>query len=138
MKELMRDLIKQPNGKYCSVNMWGELEFFNLTEEEIINMYIEKAKANIVRAYNFGELIRQMENADNFNRQTISDEQLKDMGYDKSFKELVKFIPRKPRDTRYVVCDFATYGKCPTCGEKVVDGMGYKDTKCKCGQLLKW
>ena len=134
----MAELIKQPNGKYCSADYYGELEFFNFTEEDVINRYIKKAKTDLEKSYHFGELIKRMEKADSYDKKIINDKQLKDMGYDKSFKELVKYIPRKPRDTHYIVCDFATHGKCPTCGEKVVDGIGHKDGKCKCGQLLDW
>ena len=63
---------------------------------------------------------------------------LKEMGFDKPYNELVKFVPRRPQDTMYASCDFTTYGKCPNCGEKVQNGMRHRDEKCKCGQLLDW
>ena len=37
------ELIKQPNGKYCSVNYDGNFIFNNYTEEEIVKMYIVMA-----------------------------------------------------------------------------------------------
>ena len=124
-------LIKQPNEKYCVVDYAGDVRHYNLTEQDIINMYIRDAKANIGAAKHYGEIITQI-NDDNNNV-------LKEMGFDKPYSELIKFVPRKPIHQHYASCDFATYGKCPNCGRGVQDGMGHKDEKCKkCGQLLKW
>ena len=40
--------------------------------------------------------------------------------------------------TCYAPCDFTTYGNCPNCGGKVMDGISGKDEKCRsCGQMLK-
>ena len=60
------------------------------------------------------------------------------MGFDRTYDELVKFIPRQPLNKAYAPCDFTTYAECPNCGTIVQDGIGHKDEKCKCGQLLKW
>ena len=137
---MIKALIKQPNGKYCSADYRGQAEFFNYTEQDIINMYIEKAKEDIKNAEHYGKLIERIENGDNCRLQrNISEKDLKLMGFDKPYNELVKFVPRRPIDKTYASCDFATYGKCPNCGSNVQDGMGGKDDKCKnCGQLLKW
>ena len=91
-------------------------------------------------AEHYGKIIERIENGDGCRAQrTIFDEHLESMGFDKSYNELVKFVPRRPTDARYISCDFATYGKCPNCGERVRDGMGGTDEKCRhCGQLLKW
>ena len=124
-------LIKQPNEKYCIVNYSGDVVRYNLTEQDIINMYIEDAKACIGAAQYYGNLIAKTGG--------VNDSVLKEMGFDKPYKELVKFVPRRPTNQQYAPCDFATYGECPNCGGSVRDGMGGKDEKCKsCGQLLKW
>lgn len=137
---MMEKLIKQPNGKYCSADYQGRVKFFNYTEQDVINMYIEKAKEDMKNAEHYGKLIEGIENGDNCRVQrNIRDNDLKSMGFDKPYNELVKFVPRRPINQTYVSCDFATYGKCPNCGESVRDGMGGKDEKCRsCGQLLKW
>ena len=103
-------------------------------------MYIEKAKTDMLNAQHYGKIIENMEYGERHNSQNnISDEQLVLMGFDKSYSELVKFIPRIPLQEQYVSCDFATYGKCPSCMETVTNGIGGKDVKCRhCGQLLKW
>lgn len=132
------ELIKQPNGKYCGIDWDGTVMFDNCTEENIINGYIKKAQEDIKNAKNFTEIIVKAEWADSRGLKKISDAQLKAMGFDKSYNELVKFIPRKPTCQRYASCDFATYGNCPNCGKRVRDGMGYTDKKCICGQMLKW
>lgn len=133
------DLIKQPNEKYCCLDWMGAVVFDNYTEQDVINMYIENAKKDIGKAKHYGEIIVQNERNDCKGMKRINDDQLKSMGFDKSYNELVKFVPRKPVNTHYASCDFATYGKCPTCGGSVRDGMGGKDEKCQsCGQLLKW
>ena len=132
-------LIKQPNEKYCIVDYAGEVRNYNLTEQDIINMYIEDAKAHIGAAEHYGNLISKTVGSgwrEQIN--SIPDDVLKEMGFNKPFNELLKFVPLKPLSTQYVGCDFATYGKCPNCGKTVVDGMGHTDERCECGQLLKW
>ena len=44
---MVGELIKQPNGKYCIVRYGGDVFKYNLAEDDIINMYIEDAKARI-------------------------------------------------------------------------------------------
>lgn len=135
----MGELIKQPNGKYCKADYYGKAHFFNYTEQDIINIYIEKAKEDMKNAEHYGKLIEKIENGDNCRVQrTIFDEQLKLMGFDNSYNELVKFVPRRPINTSYAPCDFTTYGKCPSCGRTVQDGIDYTTEKCGCGQILKW
>lgn len=124
-------LIKQPNEKYCILNYCGDVVRYNLTEQDIIDIYIKDAKASIGAAKHYGELITQINGGD--------DNVLKEMGFDKPYNELIKFVPRKPIHQHYASCDFATYGNCPNCGESVRDGMGGTDNKCrKCGQMLRW
>ena len=132
-------LIKQPNGNYCITDYSGNIKHYNLTEQDIINMYIEEAKSHIGAAEHYGNLIAKTVSVYSRKTNDIPNNILKKMGFDKTYDELVKFVPRTPIDTQYASCDFATYGKCPNCGESVRDGMGGKDEKCKsCGQLLKW
>ena len=124
-------LIKQPNEKYCVVDYAGEVRHYNLTEQDIINMYIKDAKAYIGTAEHYGEIIAKTNE--------VPDDVLKEMGFDRPYNELVKFVPRKPINQTYASCDFTTYGKCPNCGANVMDGIGGKDEKCRhCGQILKW
>lgn len=123
-------LIKQPNGKYCFCSYIGLNKEMNLTEEDVINKYIESAKVAINNAEPFGKLIE---------TQNVSDEELKEMGSDKTYAELIKYVPLEPKNTRYASCDFATYGECPSCGDRVQDGIGLTHEKCSnCGQLLNW
>ena len=132
-------LIKQPNEKYCIIDYAGEVRRYNLTEQDIINMYIEDAKACIGAAEHYGKIIEETVNVYNGQTCDIPDDMLEKMGFDKPYNELVKFVPRRPTNTQYASCDFATYGKCPNCRESVRDGMGGTDEKCgNCGQLLKW
>ena len=133
-------LIKQPNGRYCSLDHYGRENFVNYTEQDVINLYIENAKKDMEKAEHFGKVIEYIASGKILKAErVITDKVLESMGFDKPYKELVKFIPCKPLNTQYVSCDFATYGKCPNCGGSVRDGMGGKDEKCKsCGQLLKW
>ena len=133
-------LIKQPNGKYCKVDFYGITEFVNYTEEDILNMYIEKAKKEISEAGHYGNIIERIANGNCANaKRKISDDDLKSMGFDKPYDELVKFIPLLVVDESYCSHDFTIYAKCPTCGGSVTDCMGRSDEKCRhCGQLLKW
>lgn len=122
-------LIKQPNEKYCIINYSGEVAQYNLTEQDVINMCIDDIKSYIKNAEHFGNIIKNK----------VSDDVLKEMGFNKTYGELIKFVPRKPDNQSYSPCDFATYGKCPNCKNSVMNGMGHTDKSCrKCGQLLEW
>lgn len=111
----------------------GKIEKINLTEEDYIDYCTDKARefvSNQENIKNFGELIK---------FEKVSDEQLKEMGSDKTLSELLKFVPRKPLDTLYIPINFETQGICPSCGKFVVNGMGGADKSCKnCGQILSW
>lgn len=132
----MIDLIKQPNGKYCYVNYLGQAEFLNLTEQDVINMYIEKAKEDMDKAEHYGKIIEKIEFSCKINiTRNISDEDLKSMGFDKTFDELVKFIPSDPIHQVYASCDFSTYGISPSYGKRAQDGIEYTTTKCSCSKF---
>ena len=133
-------LIKQPNGKYCSLDAYGRAYFVNCTEQEVINKYIEDAKKDMEKAEHFGEIVSCITSGKLLKAErVITDEVLKSMGFDKTYEELSKFIELRPINQSYSPCDFTTYGRCPTCKELVQDGMGHTDKKCKhCGQMLKW
>lgn len=132
--------IKQPNGKYCCLDYYGRINYANYTKQDIVNLYIENAKKDIENSKHFGEIIKRIADGNSIKvEKVVDDKVLKSMGFDKPYKELVKFIPSEPINQIYVSCDFATYGNCPNCGGSVRDGMGHTDEKCgKCGQLLKW
>ena len=126
-------VIKQPNGKFCITKLNGDIDKMNLTEEEYIALTVEKAKERarkeLAGAESLGKLVE---------LEKVTDQQLKEMGSDKTFAELIIYIPREPVNQHCAGCDFTTYAKCPNCGREVQDGIGYKDKKCKCGQVLKW
>lgn len=132
--------IKQPNGKYCCLDNYGRKNYANYTEQEIIDLYISDAKRDMKDAKHFGEIIKRIANGNSLRAERVVDDKtLKSMGFDKPYKELVKFVPLKPLNPSYTSCDFGTYGKCPNCGGSVQNGMSGTDEKCKnCGQLLKW
>ena len=133
-------LIKQPNEKYCIVDYAGDVRRYNLTEQDIINMYIEDAKACIGAAEHFSNLIKRTVSSgfeETLNR--ISDNVLNEMGFDKTYDELLRFVPRKVKNESYCGHDCTSYAKCPNCGSGVQDGMGGTDKQCRsCGQILKW
>jgi ribosomal protein S27AE len=130
-------LIRQPNGKFCVCDWNGKVERMNLTEKDYIEYCANNARKLAMQFISdpnnisdFGNLI-EMKN--------VSDNELKEMGSDKTFEELIKYVPLVPHDQKYISVNFQTQGKCPSCGEIVVDGMGHTDKKCgKCGQMLKW
>jgi hypothetical protein len=136
----MKNLIKQPNGKYCSVDYQGKASFVNYTEQDIIDMYIKQAKEDMENADHYGKIIEKIEYGDRCSvKRTIRNKELESMGFDRPYEQLVKFIPREPLNQSYAPCDFTTYAKCPNCGGGVQNGMGHKDEKCRnCEQLLKW
>ncbi len=135
----MEELIKQPNGKFCSMEYNGKMRFVNYTEEDVINMYIEQAKKDMKNAERCEVIIERLVSHDKHNGGMVDKDQLASMGFDRPYSELVKYIPRKPLSQHYVGHDCTTYGKCPNCGKGVQDGIGHKDKKCGyCSQLLKW
>ena len=133
------EYIKQPNGKYCTMPWGGSgVAEFNLTEEEIVERAIEEAKIKseeaIKNAKKPGEIISRLAHINIKG----DDDILKKMGFTEPYEELKKYVPLKPIGQQYASCDFTTYGKCPTCGKTVQDGMGFRQEKCSCGQRLKW
>ena len=126
-------LVRQPNGKICICDWNGKIEQMNLTEDDYVEYCANKAReyvSNTDNIKNFGELIKM---------QNVSDKELKEMGSEKSFEELIKFVPLVPVHTQYIPINFETQGQCPNCGAIVVDGMGGTDEKCpQCNQMLKW
>lgn len=133
----MRKFFKQPNGKYCCFSYNG-IEGFDLTEQDIKGIFVSEAEKvaedAIESAKNCGGIIDEL-----LNRQAEScDEWLKQIGFTESYNELVKYVPRKPLNPQYVPCDFSTYAKCPNCNKTVQDGIGFRQEKCDCGQMLKW
>lgn len=135
----MQSLFKQPNEKYCCISFNGGVIFSDYTEQEVIDFYTKEIKKRIKQAGSAGEIIKNIESNESiYHHRILSDDQLKAMGFDKPYSELVKFIPRTPLNKNYVSCDFATYGKCPNCGKQVQDGIGHTDKQCPCGQVLKW
>ena len=123
-------LLKQPNGKFCSCDWNFANKKFNLTEQDVIDMYIDKAKSDMDNA---GSLMALVE------REDITDDELKETGSTKTLDELRKYIPLRPAYQSYDSHGFTMHGKCPSCGANVQDGWGYTHDKCDtCGQLLSW
>lgn len=123
-------LYKQPNGKFCHCDWDGRNKNTNLTEQDVIDMYINKAHVAMNLASSFMVLVE---------RGAITDSELKEMGSEKTLAELTKYVPLRPESQSYDSHGFTTHGKCPSCGHHVQDGWGYTDEKCsECGQMLKW
>lgn len=127
-------LIKQPNGKYCYTN--GNEIKENLTEEEykcmrfdqFMNQLNEELKEENLS--NISDLIKY---------HTLSDKQLHSMGYEKTYDEMIKYIPKEVIKKTYYGRDCTIYGHCPTCDENVENGMFKIDKECpKCKQVLIW
>lgn len=136
---MFQTLVKQPNDKYCILDSDGKVILYNLIEQDIINMYIEYANNYLNNAKPYGDLIKKTIVGVHKERlNPISDHVLNEMGFDKTYTELVKYIPLRPVDKAYAPCDFTTYAECPQCGGTVQDGIGHTDKQCKCGQLLNW
>ena len=122
----------QPNGKICVVEL-GRL-VHNLTEQEYIEYEKKKAAEKALEKLKTPNTI-----GDVLKYRPISDEQLKEMGYDKTYEEMMKHIPKRVEQCSYSGRDCTTYGKCPTCGASVQDGIGLTNEQCpKCGQILDW
>lgn len=72
-------------------------------------------------------------------RNDITDDELKEIGSEKTIDELRKYIPLRPAYQSYDSHGFTMHGKCPSCGKHVQDCWGHTDTKCDtCGQMLNW
>jgi len=126
-------IVRQPNGKLCVCDWHGKVEKMNLTEEDYVAWQADKAREFINNPDNIGNFGKLVE------RQVVTDEELKQMGSDKTLKELLKFVPLKPLGQQYIPVNFETQGKCPSCGSWVRNGMGGKDEKCgMCNQILEW
>lgn len=133
-------IYKQPNGKYCMMSPYcGGGVNQNLSEQDIIDRYIEEAKRkaenDIREAKNFGNIIEDIR-PDYFAKGIKVDDVLKEMGFEKPYNELIKYVPKKPLHQEYH--DFTTYGTCPNCKEQVSICMESGIKKCKCGQMLDW
>ena len=133
----MKKFFKQPNGKYCYFSYNG-IEGFDLTEEDIIKIFVEEAKAeaeeNIKSAKNYGAIIEELL----YREAKNNDDFLKQIGFTEPYESLVKYVPRKPEFKQYVGHDFTTYAKCPNCNETVYNCMGHGTEKCSCGQRIDW
>jgi hypothetical protein len=132
-------LIKQPNGKYLRC-LWFDKPMINLTEQDVTNIYIreaeEKAKRDMQEAHGLDYVLK---DEFRFGKQYLTDKNLKDMGINLSKSELLKRVPLIPKNQTYIGCNFETIGECPSCGERVRNGIGLKETKCKfCTQMLDW
>jgi len=124
--------IKQPNGLYAIYSYDNDSIKINMTEEDYINYRLDLIKKELKNA-NLASIAEILEYSD------ISDKDLKSMGFTNTKKEALLHIPKAPKNTTYVDFDFCTYGKCPTCGNRVEDGIGNTDKKCpNCGQMLDW
>ena len=122
----------QANGKICCVE-YSTL-ICNLTEQEYIEYEKKKAEEKALEKLKNPGTIGNI-----LQYRPISDKQLKDMGYEKTYEEMMKYVPKRVESCSYSGRDCTTYGKCPTCGASVQDGIGHTDEKCsKCGQMLKW
>lgn len=128
-------MYKLPNGQYGDIGYADEfLKIY--TEQDIIDEYIRLAKQKMSEAQPPEAVIAASI------RYTLTKkdlEKLKEAGYTRPYSEMVKYIPRKPLHQQYAECNFATYGKCPACGETVQNGIGIKEEKCpNCEQALDW
>ena len=135
-------IAKQPNGKYCFVQSFAKITEYNLTEEDIVDKYVQSAKADAEKALKeakqSGAIIADISPKYYKNEDEI-DKILGKIGFERPYRELIKYVPLKPLNQRYIHNDFVTYAQCPNCDMRVANGIGYEDEKCQhCGQMLKW
>ena len=132
-------LVRQPNGKYLTYS-WLKYVNTNLTEEDIKNIYIENAKKQAeIDICNAKGLDCVLKDEFRYGIKLLTDKDLKDMEINISKKELIKKVPLKPTNKKYISCNFETIAQCPNCGANVVNGIGYTQEKCgKCEQMLDW
>ena len=124
-------LIKQPNGKYCYYDKNGLS--INITKDDYILIRVMQLKKELNNLTDeslptISDLIKITK---------VSDDQLKSMGYDNTYDEMLKYIPKRVEHKSYYGRYCTTYGKCPTCNASVQDGIGGTTCK-KCGQVLDW
>lgn len=127
-------VIKQPNGNYCYFGYNGRM-IKNLSEIDYLLLRAKEAK---------DAAKKELDNCSNSPADLIkyikvSDEDLKAMGYEKTYDEMLKYIPKRVTNSSYYGRDCTTYGRCPTCDAPVQNGMGGTDKVCrKCNQVLEW
>lgn len=80
-------LIKQPNEKYCIVDYAGEIRRYNLTEQDIIDIYIEDAKACIGAAEHYGNIVAETVR---FGCKPVSNKTLNEMGF--NVEECMEYV----------------------------------------------
>ena len=135
----MYKLYKQPNGKYCDIRC-GSILSYNITEEDIVERMVADAKREaekmIETANHFGNIISEIAQHEGY--VSIDNRVLGEMGFTEGYRELVKYVPRKPINQSYAGCDFTTYANCPSCQKRISNCMGNGDKKCSCGQMLDW
>lgn len=137
-------IAKQPNGKYCFVPRYAKITEYNLTEQDIIDMYVQRAKMEaekeLKEAKQSSEIIKDIIPTHKYYKSEEEiDKILNKIGFERTYRDLIKYIPQKPLNQRYIHNDFATYAHCPNCDMRVINSIGGKDEKCKyCGQMLKW
>lgn len=133
-------IIKQTNGKYLVWNYADDSIKINLSNEDIINIYIQEAKEQAEKDMQKAEgLDYLLKHEIGYGEPKISDEQLKEMNINIPKSELTKKIPLIPKDKEYIGAAFATYAKCPSCNSKVYSGIMGQDAECdNCGQMLDW
>ena len=123
-------IAKQPNGKYF-IEHNGK-RYINQTEDDYYNFALEDARYRLnTPGYTEG--------LDFLIQRITSDEEAKEMGFDKPLNELIKWVPKPVISRSYAPRDCTEYGKCPKCKAIVQSGIGGTDDACpKCGQRLKW
>lgn len=137
------EIFKQPNGKYATLS--DHLYYkgaknitlkTNLTEDEVIEAFMIEARD---RAKNIMKTDKLQISAKSMIEAHFTDKQYKQMGFSGGYDELKKFVPAHVENQSYCGHDCTTYGKCPTCGETVQNGMGGTDKVCPiCQQILTW
>ena len=115
---------------FCFYDWISKEKHINLTEEDVVNMYVDQAHRDVRNAAIFIKLIEDV---------PVENWELVDMGCEKTLEEMRRYIPTRPLNQSYSGHDCTTYGKCPSCGKLVQDGWGLTEERCsQCGQILKW
>lgn len=134
------EIIKQTNGKYLVWNYADDSIKINLSNEDITNIYIQRAKEQAEKDMQEAKgLDCVLKHEIKYGTPKISEKDIQEMGINISKTELIKKVPLKPKNEQYIGCDFTTWAKCPNCNAKVYDSIGGTQTKCsECGQMLDW